>query len=296
MQTTNLNDSTFVNIPVTVETLGARVIKGRDWDWGDQNGGTEGTIISRLEGTTSNWVRVRWDNDNENSYRIGHDNKYDLYYAKSHSIPEKWYVACKDLDTDTPELKEWRDLGWSGAGYITSDKRWSYSTKEYTEISYQEFLEKVYRPWKGLESTSRPYSISRELLNKYYGAATAPQREYINDNFKVDGTTTVQGIIGLYDIACKTWKSTIKQNHPECFPVTKTAIELAVEKAGKPSYDMCEVKIEGNLILVKLPNANTEWSFAAFEWVMKFCKENPQAYPIHKNTNNNTDYLYIQWN
>lgn len=88
--------------------------------------------------------------------------------------------------------------------------------------------------------------------------------------------------------------ATNKENHPNCF--AKTAIELAVEKAGKPSHSMCGVKIEGDLILVDLPTANIKWSFAAFEWVMKFCKENPQCYPVHKNENNNTDYLYIQWN
>jgi len=144
--------------------------------------------------------------------------------------------------------------------------------------------------------TTKTIQISRELLNEYYGAATRGQREFINENFKIDGTTTVKSIIGLHDMACDTWKPIIKGNHPECFPVTKTAIELAVEKAGKPDFSMCNVKIKRDLILVELPSANSQWSFAAFEWVMKFCKEYPQCYPIHKNENNNTDYLYIQWN
>lgn len=138
--------------------------------------------------------------------------------------------------------------------------------------------------------------ISRHLLNDYYNASTIIQKQFINDNFKIDGTTTVESIIGLHNLACDTWKNTIKENHPECFPVTKTAIELAVEKAGKPDFSMCNVKIKRDLILVELPSANSQWSFAAFEWAMKFCKEYPQCYPIHKNENNNTDYLYIQWN
>jgi hypothetical protein len=139
-------------------------------------------------------------------------------------------------------------------------------------------------------------TISRTLLNEYYEAATASQREFINDNFKVDGTTTVESIIELHNIACDTWKDIIKLNHPNCFPTAKTAIELAVEKAGKPDYSSCGVKIQGNLILVDLPNTNTMWSFAAFEWVMKFCKENPSSYPVHRLEHNNSDYLYIKWN
>ena len=144
--------------------------------------------------------------------------------------------------------------------------------------------------------TTKTIQIARHLLNDYYNAATIGQKEFINEHFKIDGTTTVESIIGLHNLACDRWKNTIKENHPDCFPVTKTAIELAVEKAGKPDFSMCNVKIKRDLILVELPSANSQWSFAAFEWVMKFCKEYPQCYPIHKNENNNTDYLYIQWN
>ena len=60
--------------------------------------------------------------------------------------------------------------------------------------------------------------ISRTLLNEYYDASTDTQRQYINDNFKIDGTTTVDAIVGLEKIACDDWKRTIRKNHPECFP------------------------------------------------------------------------------
>ena len=80
---------------------------------------------------------------------------------------------------------------------------------------------------KGLEllesSTSdNPISdviqISRTLLNEYYLYSTDTQKQYINDNFKIDGTTTVDAIVGLEKIACDDWKRTIRKNHPECFP------------------------------------------------------------------------------
>jgi hypothetical protein len=298
-------------------------------------------------------------------------------------LPKQWCVACKNKDTDTPELLEWRKFGWVGNGFITNDKTWikdndgSYGVR--TLIAYQTFLDLVYIPWKSpsdkwvikiteenqdilipwwkktnpnsafagpivsfallsehptdnsnywcgdvktfldnnsdyriitLEEfktitsktttpsmdTAKTIQISRGLLNEYYDAATTFQREFINDNFKVDGTTTVESIIELHNIACEAWKDIIKLRHPNCFPVTKSAIELAVEKAGGPNYSGCNVKIEDHYILVKLPTANKEWSLAAFEWVIKFCEENPGCYPVHRSSNNNNDYLYIQWN
>ena len=60
--------------------------------------------------------------------------------------------------------------------------------------------------------------ISRHLLNKYYDVSTDTQKQYIKDNFKIDGTTTVDAIIGLEAIACDNWKPIIRKNHPECFP------------------------------------------------------------------------------
>ena len=309
--------------------------------------------------------------------------KHNKTMSKKELLPKQWCVACKYDDTDTPELLEWRDFGWTGKGFITNEKVWikdndgSYDVR--TLIAYQTFLDLVYTPWKSqsdkwvieitrenedilvpwwkktnpnsvfaepivsfallsehptdnsnywcgdvktfldnnsdyriitLEEfktitsktttpsmgTAKTIQISRELLNQYYDAATMSQREFINDNFKVDGTTTVASIIKLHSIACDTWKSIIKANHPNCFPTTKSAIELAVEKAGKPSYSGCNVKIENDLILVDLPTANKEWSLAAFEWVINFCKENPGCYPVHRSGHNNNDYLYIQWN
>ena len=305
--------------------------------------------------------------------------KHNKTMSKKELLPKQWCVACKYDDTDTPELLEWRDFGWTGKGFITNEKVWikdndgSYGVR--TLIAYQTFLNLVYTPWKSqsdkwvieitrenedilvpwwkktnpnsvfaepivsftllsehptdnsnywcgdiktfldnhsgyrtitLEEfktitsktttasmdTNKTIRISRELLNEYFEAATSSQRDFINDNFTINGTTTVESIIGLHNLACDTWKNIIKENHPNCFPTTKSPIELAVEKAGKPSYSGCNVKIENDLILVGLPNANKEWSFAAFEWVIKFCEENPRCYPVHKDAH----YLYIQWN
>lgn len=63
-------------------------------------------------------------------------------------------------------------------------------------------------------------------------------------------------------------------------------------------YGEQKVEIKDDHILVPLPTANKEWTFAVFKYVMDFCKAYPRCYPVHRNSSeyNNTDYLYIQWN
>lgn len=68
---------------------------------------------------------------------------------------------------------------------------------------------------------SKTIQIPRELLNDYYEAATIPQKKYLTEHFKLDGTTTVEAIRGLHEIACETWQPSIKKNHPECFEEDK---------------------------------------------------------------------------
>jgi len=230
-------------------------------------------------------------------------------------IPEKWCIQMTKENKDIlyPWWKE-NIVGWNACpiveGYTLlsthpndSSMYWCNdlisflgSHPEYTPITLEEFKTITSKTTTPSMDTNKTIRISRELLNEYFEASTIGQKEFINEHFKIGGTTTVASIIGLHNIACNEWKPIIKANHPECFPVTKSAIKLAVEKAGNPNYIGCNIKIEDDHILVKLPTANKEWSFAAFEWVIKFCKENPSSYPVHRNEHNNTDYLYIQWN
>ena len=66
-------------------------------------------------------------------------------------LPQKWKVKCKASNKDTPELREWRGMEWTCTGYITNDKIWNFpdfTSDRYIEISYETFLEKVYKPWK----------------------------------------------------------------------------------------------------------------------------------------------------
>jgi len=69
------------------------------------------------------------------------------------------------------------------------------------------------------------------------------------------------------------------------FPTFKrsSAIREAVEKIGKTIYIGYKVVIdeEKSRIFIPLPNANSEWSLAAFDYVIAFIKAYPKSYPVH---------------
>ena len=83
-------------------------------------------------------------------------------------------------------------------------------------------LEQYMIGYQGLEltdeiETDKVIKIPRDILNYYFENATESQRTYINDNFKIDGKTTVKALIGLEELACSAWKVVIRDNHPEYF-------------------------------------------------------------------------------
>ncbi|XP_041451971.1 E3 ubiquitin-protein ligase Ufd4 isoform X2 [Drosophila obscura] len=59
-------------------TTGARVVRGIDWRWDDQDGCSEGTITGEIH---NGWIDVKWDHGVRNSYRMGSEGKYDLKLA-----------------------------------------------------------------------------------------------------------------------------------------------------------------------------------------------------------------------
>lgn len=63
---------------------GDRVVRGRDWEWGDQDRDSIYGIVVKQH-RSDGWLCVIWVDKNnkqlrEESYRIGNDGKYDLYY------------------------------------------------------------------------------------------------------------------------------------------------------------------------------------------------------------------------
>lgn len=56
------------------------MIRGPDWQWGNQGNGEEGVVIAVKDwkGLADKGVRIRWGNGDENMYRYGADGCYDV--------------------------------------------------------------------------------------------------------------------------------------------------------------------------------------------------------------------------
>lgn len=65
--------------------VGTRVIRGKDWSWGNDDGGIGGvgTVTTAL---TNGYLQVIWDTGKTGTYRMGAKAKYDLYLAPSMSL------------------------------------------------------------------------------------------------------------------------------------------------------------------------------------------------------------------
>ncbi|XP_062549272.1 E3 ubiquitin-protein ligase Ufd4 isoform X4 [Armigeres subalbatus] len=66
-------------------TQGARVVRGVDWHWDDQDGSPpgEGTVTGEIH---NGWIDVKWDHGLRNSYRMGAEGKYDLKLSNSDNL------------------------------------------------------------------------------------------------------------------------------------------------------------------------------------------------------------------
>jgi hypothetical protein len=188
--------------------------------------------------------------------------------------PKKWYIPVTNENHE--ELNPWwleqvRKSGW-GTSILSilpkdipllsehptdSSYYWGGSEESFTEMyrSYKKITLEQFREITNSNQTQTPMSksiqISRDLLNAYYEAATTPQKEYLTEHFKLDGTTTVEAIRGLHDMACKGWKPKIKKNHPDCFPITKY-FDFSEHASSIISQDVCRsLGLENDFIQVR---------------------------------------------
>ncbi len=78
-------------VSVKHEDIGAIVVRGRDWEWGSQDGGLAYGVIDDRH-APAGWVCVVWYDEhhrpmvNSYKYRVGHDEKFDLYYYDADDI------------------------------------------------------------------------------------------------------------------------------------------------------------------------------------------------------------------
>jgi len=80
--------------------------------------------------------------------------------------------------------------------------------------------------------------------------------------------------------------ASLKSEFPEAFPKT---IQKYLEQVSDRCYDR-PVNYNDDYVFVRMPNANQEWTFAAFKWIQLFCdtvndddggEYRVAAYPIH---------------
>ncbi|ALC39182.1 CG5604 [Drosophila busckii] len=97
-------------------TSGARVVRGVDWRWDDQDGVGEGTITGEIH---NGWIDVKWDHGVRNSYRMGAEGKYDLKLANFENVSvfegvnamppkkvDKSHALTSRKSSSTPSLPE----------------------------------------------------------------------------------------------------------------------------------------------------------------------------------------------
>jgi hypothetical protein len=76
------NYNQFKKVVTTVD-IGAKVVRGKDWEWGDQDKNSIYGIIDKA--SSIGWAKVAWQSKqgitirSRGAYRVG-DDKYDLYY------------------------------------------------------------------------------------------------------------------------------------------------------------------------------------------------------------------------
>ncbi|XP_038069488.1 E3 ubiquitin-protein ligase MIB1-like [Patiria miniata] len=82
--------------------VGARVVRGPDWEWEDQDGGDGkvGTVsqVCSAEGTYRSWVSVRWPNGSASQYRRGHKGKVDVQYTERETMGDFYIEHLPRLD------------------------------------------------------------------------------------------------------------------------------------------------------------------------------------------------------
>ena len=97
---------------------GSKVTRGKDWRWGDQDGGqgSEGEVIGYQNVSTDssrNLVRVQWPNGVSNTYRLGFHGNVDLrcveeevgpFYYRDHLplLGEYQILSCDYLPLPSP--------------------------------------------------------------------------------------------------------------------------------------------------------------------------------------------------
>ncbi|XP_038058064.1 scavenger receptor cysteine-rich type 1 protein M130-like [Patiria miniata] len=100
-------------------TIGARVVRGPDWKWGDQDGNPPGEGSVDGPYSTPGWYWVQWDAGKRHTYRIGAEGKYDLKLVDAASLDGSVRLANGD-----DELSGQVEINHDGTWGTVCDVNW----------------------------------------------------------------------------------------------------------------------------------------------------------------------------
>lgn len=189
-------------------TVGARVVRGVDWKWRDQDGNPsgEGTVTGELH---SGWIDVTWDHGGSNSYRMGAEGKYDLKLAPGYDVEatiassskqpsgtkqkndkDKQSVLTSRKSSSTPSLPEATDAKASVASTEQAASADNLAAKQAAETIAESVLS-VARNEALVAVTSESQSVSNE---SELSVVVHPHNDLSNINNSTDLATIVESL------------------------------------------------------------------------------------------------------
>ena len=171
-------------ISVKYPIIGAKVVRGKDWTYGNQDGGEgkTGVIIEKLH---NNWVRVLWENGSKDGYSIGNVGKYDLYFENYkdsllQDAMEKFPSGCSYIGTSEKHYKniEYEYPYWYGydekmialkkdEGLVYKDGVWATRTDvPVKELSPLEKCKQMYSVGDVVETTMGSTKFTETITQK----------------------------------------------------------------------------------------------------------------------------------
>jgi len=174
-------------------------------------------------------------------------------------------VVIKSLDSDGYNFK------------FEGSESWSFST---TDIEY------LVNNKTNTNTVMTKYTVTRKQLSEIHPQVCSKWQSIIEETIKSDI------FADSYEVAHPAVSKAFEEADSaqvemlsKYFPTftRSSAIKEAVKKIGKVIYAGYKVVIdeEKSRIFIPLPNANREWSLAAFDYVIAFIKAYPQSYPVH---------------
>lgn len=278
---------------------GEKVIRGRDWDYSDQDrNSVYGRVVNTSE--SSHWVRVEWISKsgeviNSNSYRIGEGGKYDLYYYE-----ESKPLCLSDIVFYSGRIGKiiGFDKTYSICNIEFFSKSSSFHDGENVDYFYDEF--------------GHSLPVSKGNLNRYYVNFNFVKKPEIDKYYRFKGYTEEVNVIRLTSLSDgiqgdwlvmhnETVKTPLKGSWPFEFvidieEVTKDSIETYQKKS--PNYQVGKwyefSSIDDKICAKFLKEERGYWYFSEFIRKEKGWQKYSGNWPSSHCTGKLTDISKIQ--